>query len=253
MDNRNRNFLISYKTLRQLIGVLGILLPFLCWGVNVLINRLGLLTNPLFIDKSQTLPYKAGTDLKDSISFFYYTTSGPLYVGILVTVAIFLFCYFGYPMNKTDDRFAWLTDRRVATFAACCALGLVIFPTNSVQKITDNIHIFVVGPLIGRIHLVFAALFFISMAVMSIINFRRMPGKKLLNNREGILYLVCGWGIILCLLLLVVYGLSADGDKWLWGKPVYVLEVLMVGFFGTAWLVKGKSVPTEFILKKLEH
>lgn len=252
MENRNDPFLISYKTLRQLIGVLGVLMPFLCWGVNALFNELGLLNDPRFIDTRQTKHYVAGDDLKASVSHFYYATSGPLYVGILVTVAIFLFCYMGYPQNKKEDRFAWLTDRRVATFAACSALGIVIFPTNSPQIITDNIYIFATSPFIGRLHLIFSTLFFISMAIMSMINFRRLPNRKLLINSEGVLYLICGWGIVACIILLGIYGLSPNGNSWLWGRFVYIMEVLMLLFFGVAWLVKGHSIPTEFILKKMD-
>ena len=209
--NNNNIYLISYRTLRQLIGVLGILLPFLCWGANALVNHLDLLNNPHFIDKSQTKTYIAGADLKASISHFYYTTAGPLFTGILITVAIFLFCYSGYPEKKKDDRFPWLTDKRITAFAACCALGIVVFPTDSPQKITDNIHIFVSSKMAGTFHLSFATLFFLSMAVMSIINFRRHPGKQLITDAEGKLYLTCGWGIVACIIALAIY---ASCSRW---------------------------------------
>ncbi|MCZ2458445.1 MAG: hypothetical protein LC128_02370 [Chitinophagales bacterium] len=251
MKFRKNDYLISYHSLRQLIGILGILLPFLCWAINTFVNHIGLLDNPWFVDKNQTAVYVAGPDLKPSISHFYYTVSGPLFTGILITVSVFLFCYTGYPKNEEEDRWAWLTDKKITAFAACCALGIVIFPTDSAQKITDNIYIFVSSGKIGRLHLTFAVLFFLSMAVMSIINFRRHPGKKLLSDEKGKLYLICGWGIIGCILLLSVYNFSPSGSKWLWGKFVYIMEVVMLIFFGIAWLTKGKSFPTEYILKRL--
>lgn len=248
----NNNFLISYYQLRRLIGVLGISLPFLCWGTNALVNHCNLLNNPKFVDASQTAAYVAGADLKSSISHFYYTTAGPLFTGILITVAIFLFCYNGYPKNKEEDKFAWLTDKLITTVGACCALGIVIFPTDSPQKITDNIHIFVTSSMVGKLHLGFAAVFFLTMAVMSIINFRRNPGKVLISNAKGKLFCVCGWGIVACIVVLAVYNLLPGDGVWLWGHFVYILEVLMLGFFGVAWLVKGKSIPTEFILNNLD-
>lgn len=252
MNNENNSYLISYHSLRQLIGVLGILLPFLCWGVNALVNHLNLLNNPVLVDECQTTVYVAGADLKSSISHFYYTTAGPLFTGILITVAIFLFCYTGYKRNETEDRFAWLTDRLISSFAACFALGIVAFPTDSSQKITDNIHIFVTSSLVGKLHLSFAALFFLSMAIMSIINFRRQPGKVLLTNARGKLFLICGWGIVACIIILAVYNLIPGDNGWLWGRFVYILEVVMLLFFGIAWLVKGKSLPTEYILRNLD-
>ena len=246
------NHLISYRTLRRLIGVLGILLPFLCWGVNALVNRLGLLNNPVLVNIEQSAIYTPGADLKSSISHFYYTAAGPLFTGILITVAIFLFCYTGYPMKKTDDRFAWLTDRRLAAVAACFALGIVFFPTGSAETITDNIHIYVASELAGNLHLGFAALFFLAMALMSLVNFRRLPQKKMLKDAEGKVYLICGWGMILSLLLLFVSMFIDHSGQWLWGRFIYIMEVIMLLLFGIAWLVKGKSVPTEFILQKLK-
>lgn len=246
------NHLISYRTLRQLIGVLGILLPFLCWGVNALVNRLGLLNNPLLVNTEVSAVYTPGADLKSSISHFYYTAAGPLFTGILITVAIFLFCYTGYPMKKTDDRFAWLTDRRLAAFAASFALGIVFFPTGSTTKIKDNIHTYVSSEQAGNLHFGFAALFFLAMSLMSLINFRRLPQKKMLRDAEGKVYLICGWGMLCCLLLLFVSVFINNSGDWLWGRFIYIMEVIMLLLFGIAWLVKGKSIPTEFILQKLK-
>ena len=246
------NYLISYRTLRQLIGVLGIALPFLCWAVNALVNRLDLLNNPILVDKDKSCIYTPGADLKSSISHFYYTAAGPLFTGILLTVSIFLFCYTGHPEKKEDDRFSWLTDRRVAVLAALYALGIVIFPTSSSSPITDNIHIFVSSELAGNIHFGFAALFFLAMALMSIINFRRNPGKVLIMDAEGKVYLLCGWGMIICLVVLAVSMFVSSMGNWFSGRFIYVMEVIMLILFGSAWLVKGKSIPTEFILKKLQ-
>ncbi|HEX4875589.1 MAG TPA: hypothetical protein VFV31_02885, partial [Chitinophagaceae bacterium] len=120
----------------------------------------------------------------------------------------------------------------------------------SAEKITDNIHIFVSSGLAGQLHLGFAALFFLAMSLLSLINFRRQPAKQMLHNAEGRVYLICGWGMLLCLLVLAVSILVKGMDTWLWGRFVYIMEVILLLLFGIAWLVKGKSIPTEFILKK---
>lgn len=248
--NNNNTYLISYLTLRQLIGVLGILLPFLCWGINSLVNYFDLLHNPWLVAHLET-DYLAGANLKSSISHFYYTAAAPLFIGILISVAIFLFTYNGYTPNPQNDRWVWLTDKRISTFAACCLLGIVVFPTDSYAHLKDNLFIFETTGLVGKIHLSFAALFFISMAVMSIINFRRQPNKRLISDGEGKTYLICGWGIICCLLIVTITFLINSTGSWLGGKFMFVMEVLMLLFFGISWLTKGKSIPTEFVLKNL--
>ena len=245
----NKSKLISYYAMRQLIGVLNILLPFLCWGINAFINNLNILKNSFFVDKANTLNYNPGDNLKSSISHFYYTSSGPLFTGILITVSVFLFCYVGYKRNKKEDRYSWITDNGITNFAAICALGIVVFPTASEHEITDNIHIFVSSKFVGWLHFGSAALFFMSTAILSIVNFRRNPSKKLINGTEGKLFLICGWGIILSLVIIAISIGFMNGREWFSGKFVYIMEVVMLLFFGIAWLVKGKSRLTQQLLK----
>jgi ABC-type amino acid transport system permease subunit len=246
------HYVISYQALRKLIGLLGMALPFLCWGVNSLVNHLDLLNNPLFVDVDKALPYEAADNLKSSVSHFYYTASGPLFTGILITVAIFLLCYKGNPIKPNDDKYAWLSDNRLASFAGVCALGIVVFPIGSDDKITDNIHIFVASAFAATVHLSFAALFFVSIAIMCIVNFRRHPNKVFVHTQEGNLYLVCGWGILICLLVLAIYSFTPwHSQAWVPYSFVYIVEAMMLILFGIAWLVKGKSYPTELVLKKL--
>jgi hypothetical protein len=244
--------IISFRALRQLIGILGMALPFACWGVNAVVNHFELLTNPLLIDEFQTQPYVPDGDLKSSISHFYYTAAGPLFTGILVTVGIFLLCYRGYKPDPDKDRFSWLTDRLLATLAGMFLLVVVVFPTDSDEIITDNIHIFVSSTVAGSVHLIFAALFFVVMAVMAIVNFRRDGANRLINNREGKLYLICGWGMLVCLLVLLV-AMLGDWEKKGWVPYFFVfgMEAIMLVLFGTAWLTKGKSQATQFLLERI--
>ncbi len=239
------SYVISYHAIRKLIGILGLTLPFLCLGVNAFVNGLDLLNDPRFVDDEKSLPYLAGADLKSSISHFYYTAAGPVFIGILVTVSVFLFCYNGHPLQKRKDYWYWLTDNWLATFAAICSLGIVVFPTGSEEPIGDNIHIYVASKGAGIIHLIVAALFFLAMAAFCIVNFRRHPDepKKLKTDREGKLYLVCGWGILICLALLTVYAFLLQDAGWLPYYFVYLMETFMLLFFGVAWLVKGRTIP----------
>ncbi len=240
------SYVISYHAIRKLIGILGLTLPFLCLGVNSIVNGLDLLNDSRFIDDEKSRPYLAGANLKSSISHYYYTAAGPIFTGILITVAIFLFCYKGYPLQRRKDYWYWLTDNRLATFAAGCALGIVALPTGSGEPITDNIHIYVASEGAGSMHLIFAALFFLAMSVFCIINFRRHPDepRKLKTDREGKLYLVCGCGMIASLLILAVYSFTPlSKTAWLPYWFVYLMETIMLIFFGVAWLVKGRTIP----------
>jgi hypothetical protein len=250
---KTNSYVISYHTLRQLIGILGMALPFLCWGTNAFVNDLNLLNNPLFVDLNQSCFYEADKNLKSSISHFYYTAAGPIFTGVLITVAIFLFCYNGHEKKIKEDKYAWLTDKLLTTWAAVCALGIVVFPTGSEHKITDNLHIFVSSAKAGALHLTFAALFFLSIALLCVVNFRRQPDKTFIKNAEGTLYLICGWGMVACLGLLALFGFTPLKQvSWLPVNLAYIMETIMLILFGVAWLVKGKSKPTELILKRME-
>lgn len=249
--NPDNNYVISYRALRQLIGVLGIALPFICWGTNAFVNGFNLLNNELFVDKRYSKPYCPDVSLKSSVSHFYYTAAGPIFTGILMAVAIFLFCYKGHEPRK-DEKWKWLTDSRLTIFAACCALGIVAFPTGSTKPITDNLHIFVSSTEAGALHLTFAALFFVAIALLCLVNFRRNASGGFIEDAEGKLYLICGWGMLACLAILAIFNFTALGDQpWVPYNIVYILEAVMLVLFGTAWLVKGKSMPTEFMLKKI--
>ena len=88
--------LVSYLTLRRVIGFLGVTLPL------VLVVRSGVLL--------------------DSISAYYgHQGARDLFVGILFAVGFYLFCYKGY--EKKDD-----TAGDVACFSA---LGVALFPEST--------------------------------------------------------------------------------------------------------------------------
>lgn len=71
----NNTLVFSYLTLRKTIGILGLSFPFLL--------SLGGLV--LF-----------GTELQQSVSFYYHTRMGDAFVGILCVIGFFLFSYKGY-------------------------------------------------------------------------------------------------------------------------------------------------------------
>src|SRR5919206_3039767 len=91
--------LISYQSLRRAVGWLGVLLPFAMIAGNYLFGC---------------------THIQDTISHYYYTVTGDLFVGILCADALFLIVYKGY--DAKDDRWT--------NIAGVLALLVAFFPTN---------------------------------------------------------------------------------------------------------------------------
>jgi hypothetical protein len=239
MNNDDDKHVVSYLTLRRWIGILGIGLPWACWIANGTINCLNLLNNPKLVVLGTICLYEPEENLKSSISHFYYTVSGPLFIGIIVTVAIFLFCYKGHKLKSTD-RWSWITDGRVTTLAAIAALGIVVFPTDSVDPIPDNLFVFTTTPTIGWIHYISAAVFFIMMAVLCLVNFRRRGNGNFGTGDHDLVYRSCGWIILSSIAIVFIYGFFLK-EHLNWKFPVtFIFEAVALTAFGTAWLVKGR-------------
>lgn len=232
--------LISFLTLRRWIGILGIGLPWACWIANGVINGLDLLNNPKLTTLPSGFTYQPESNIKSSISHFYYTASAPLFIGVLITVAIFLFSYKGYPPKK-DEKFPFITDNLITSLAAIFALGIAIFPTGSSAPISDNLFIFTAAPLLGTVHYLSAALFFILMAILCLVNFRR-KGLLASFGRSSVdwVYVTCGWTILASLLLIALFSFvwkDLIPSHW---PTTFILEAVALTAFGAAWLVKGK-------------
>ena len=104
----DRNLVISYLSLRRLIGVLGMGLPFvvMTWGWTI-------------CGCTRVLP---------SISDYYALRTRDAFVGILCAIACFLFTYRGF-----DD------DERYGNLAALFAVAVAFFP-NSGTPLERRVH-----------------------------------------------------------------------------------------------------------------
>lgn len=210
--------LISFQTLRKAVGWLGIsLAPAVIIGNYIFSNC---------------------THIQDSISHYYYTVTGNLFIGILCSNAMFLLAYKGYPDDKRDNRWS--------NWAGIFALCIAFFPTN--DNSTDSCAMFHLDDdnLRRIIHYVSAALFFVLLACMSLFLFTKSRGEKTKQKiQRNKVYLVCGIVILLAISLIALYGLFHQaGSRFSKLKPVFWLEVIALSAFGISWLVKG-----EFVLK----
>jgi hypothetical protein len=194
----------SYLALRKVVGLIGILLPFTL--------MLGLF-----------LIFK-GEIIQKSISYYYYTGMGDVFVGALCAVALFMFFYCGY--DKWDD---WIGNA-----AGLFALGVAWFPTTEVG----------LSNLIGKIHFACAALFFLTLAVFSLFLFTKThkhikpTPQKLTRNK---IYITCGIIMIACLIAIVIY-LNFVQDDYTGFYFVFWAETVALIAFGVSWLTKGGTL-----------
>ena len=197
-----------YLRIRNLCGLLGILLPWIA-----------LFSAGLKLDKPAPSWWW-------SISATYYQTDA--LVGVLVPASIVLMSYIGYDFR----------DNLINTLTGLFGLGIVLFPCK-VDWIPDGSPVgFFQLPIEFShcIHSACAVLFFLCAAINMLCQFTRhgatMTDRKKVRNT---IYRICGWGTIglLALLVLLVL-LNAPG--WV----VMVVEVLLLHLFGFAWLVKGE-------------
>ena len=198
----------SYLRLRQLLGILGLILPF------ALILGLWLIFK---------------VDQPGSISEYYYTGMGDVFVGIMCAVGLFLIAYPGYDW--------W--DEWSANVAGTGAIGVALFPTTEAGQ---------VATFIGTIHGISTALFFVPVACISLFLFTKtdpklgpMTRRKKMRNRVYI-----GSGIVIFVAIALMGGLGLLPDDLRASleayRPVFWLETVAVLGFGTSWLVKGEAI-----------
>jgi len=201
-------FVRSYLAVRTSIGVVGMALPFV------------LVLGGLVV----------GIGLQSSISAYYHTGMGDIFVGSLCAVAVFLWSYRGY-----DER-----DDRAGNVACVAALGVALLPTAPLRP-------FSLEAVVGALHVVSAAVFFGALAYFSLRLFRlsdkAVPTeRKLQRNR---VYTVCGYTIIGCVLAIGVVSVEPVRTAVLPLRPVLWLEALAVLAFGVSWFTKGEAILSD--------
>ncbi len=189
----------SYTELRKAVGWIGILLPFtLMIGVSFFFNE-------------EVFP--------ESISHYYYTGMGDVFVGALCAVALFMFFYSGY--DRRDD---W-----AGHLAGVFALGVAWFPVTATGTATGT----------GIVHLISTGLLFFVLAVFSLFLFTIKEDKptdqKLKRNK---IYLISGLVIIACMIAIAIFH-GFFSDDYPISSIVYVAETIALVAFGVSWLTKG--------------
>jgi len=198
---------LSYLFLRRAIGLIGALLPIaLPLGYALSTGRWRLLA---------------------SVSSYYYSDMRNVFVGSLCAVGVFLICY---RYQHWDDVFA--------TIGGACAIGVAVCPTRPA-------HASRLAATVGVLHVVFAALFLVNMALMCWFLFTltdRPTGQRTTaKNARNVVYRVCA---VLILAFTALAGLSSFAAQSFADEvhPLFWCEALATFAFGVAWFIKGETL-----------
>ena len=203
-----------------MIGYLGISLPVLLVGLSFI---------PFF-----------ETEVQPSISDYYYTNLHDIFTGTLAAVGLFMICYKGHGNSSV-----WKNDQVLTNISGLMAIGVAFIPV-AAEIETEKVLTLIPYDYewIGWLHYIFAALIFGSFALLSINVFTigQNPAEGLPESRlnENNIYRICGIAIIILMLLIPV-----SEELELFQFSTLVLEALILFFFGTAWLIKGRALGDE--------
>ena len=224
-SSSGRDEIISYQALRAFIGITGLSLP--------VVAVLG-----CFLFGSGIYSWQI------SISHYYYSTMHIAFVSILCVLGGFLMTY------KGKDR--W--ESRLSNLAGFFAVSIAAFPTqfsgfhpgqdgaNQYLKLIKEVTKFW-----GRMHFVFAFGLFVCFIIFCLYFFQKPDAdyhgaQQVKFKRRKSIYKICGWVIIVSIILMGLFNFVIKGEKGLFAYSTFIFETTALWAFGTAWLVKGSAV-----------
>jgi hypothetical protein len=213
MSNENP-LVVSYLTLRKLIGWVGMLMP--------LIVRIG----------ARVLPPHIWTT--DSISAYYYTGMRDVFVSTLVLVGALLFCY----------RAPGVFDTMLTIVAGLAAIGIGLFPMapgfapeikQQFPQMNDQTCYYMAGP-VGFHHYFVVGFFLLAIVMVWRFTAFTAPNPTREKIRRNWIYRICAVAMALACVIIAFLGFSKSGSKIFWPETVAVVA------FGVAWLIKGQTI-----------
>ena len=201
--------LVWLKRIRNTIGFLGMLLPWIALLGTILASK--------HIDE---IPEDFWKNL--SISATYYLT--PALTGILTTAAVVLMCYKGYPEDNIPTTAAGVLGLMIVLFPCNCDFSAEYVGLFQLQAETSH-----------TIHCISAVCFFLLLSYISLFLFTKDGGnptqQKLKRNK---VYIVCGIGMLAALILMPLKQID-------FFAKTFIVEAIALTFFGISWLVKGQA------------
>jgi VIT1/CCC1 family predicted Fe2+/Mn2+ transporter len=193
----------AYTHLQQIVGVMAILLPFVLFFGNWALT---------------------GNELESSISAYYHTPMGDVFVGVLWALGVFFLSYNYRPLPGFN------LDNKLSTLATVAAVCVAVFPTTSDASVATRAE-----KNIGIVHMVSAGVLFTLLAIFALFLFPRSSGEMTPDKRRrNVLYRTCG--VVMAVAILSMFPSQKAPDSWhlfLW------LETICVLAFGISWLIKG--------------
>jgi hypothetical protein len=232
---------VSYLFLRQAVGWIALLLPFVLLAGNLI--------------SSTTSP-------PESMSGYYYTDMRNIFVGALCALGVFLVAYAGY-----DDVDRWITNiaglaaigvALCPTKPAVCAVPVAICPPSQVIR-----HLSGRQQVVGDIHLVFAVIAFVMLGLMALRFAKTGPtpsgqdfwaqiryglgfgppaaGQPQVSAADTLIYRISGFTIITSVLLAALANLLPASVNADW-RLLFIFEAVAVVAFGVSWFAKGRTI-----------
>lgn len=206
----NNRLVLSYLTLRKVLGGLGMLLPLVLLVGGKLLY---------------------GLEIQETVSDYYHTGMRDIFVGVLCAMGVFLYSYKGYSRK----------DNWAGTLASVLVIGTALFPTTPVDPTP-------LTAALGKVHIACAVGYFSTLAYFSIALFTKSAPNRPLTPRKrqrNSVYRACGWVMLAAITSSAIYfllpeGLTAPIDAAI--DPVFCLESLAIFAFGVSWFVKGEGI-----------
>ncbi len=216
--NNDNDYTVSYLILRQLIGILGLCLPFALLLGNKLLG--------------------SSAWLQPSISHYFYSYMHIVFIGVLCVLGGFLITYKG--KSKLENK--------ISNFSGAFSFGVAVFPTEFNGFIGNEY----LKPLIWLewfkwIHFGSAGLLFVCFAFFCLKIFQESDAgltelnfddKKKFRNK---IYKTCGWGIIISIIIIAcctIYEKNYQATSFT-TYSTFIFETTALLFFGNSWLLKG--------------
>lgn len=202
-----KNVTVDTKRMRIMIGVLGMILP---WLVALI-----------------TLSWP------ESISITYYSLFAVgTFMVVLGSAGILLINYKGYS----------LIDDITSTIAGVFGLFICLFPCSNIVEGQDiNVGILHLPSSTSNIiHTISAVIFFSTLAFMSFFLFTKSSGELTKQKKiKNIIYRVCGIGMLAAFSLFLLNLIPSFNCYNL----VWIVEAIALFFFGVSWIVKADAFP----------
>ncbi len=222
VSNDSESIILSYLGIKKIIGLIGLALPAILWGITLL-------------QQEQILP---------TISNYYYTKLFVFFTGLLIVLGIFLIT------SHSKDK--W--ERRLCVASGLSAILIALIPTNVLDKYTiDENSLLCANELVPSFHrytdqvqeevsqghLIAAFIFFITIIVLTKIFHNQETKCKGINVQT---YFILFLTLLIVFIILILLIICREILGFNLGNSVFYLESIMLILFGVTWLIRGGDI-----------